>query len=675
MLDSTPIVSKKYPTIGELKRAPDRSVKIIIANMKEGLEREYLSKWAFDKYYVKQLHGNLTLRLKSLTGKIPYYHIVNHCLDGIDPLKTSKTYSILNKECMCSIESLYNINPSLTGIFIDYLVRRIICELRGEDFIDNRSNRCTNLENIIETDNPLWQFNNVCNTIGRWIIFENPEMDSKKIDMLELGDVFMELDRKDEWLKISYKETIGYVRYLIPNTELTLGVTGDIKDYVPNKWFSKIENSKHYCKNTGCKMGMEQTIWIGDIEPNECTFPICQNHCYMKVKDTNTYPTRDILIELFITSLCHTEAFGNSPKQEMLDNILKVLNELDMDVFMDPLIRLCKTLLLNSSNVLLNPGLGEPKYGIPADCDLVMDDILMDIKCTKKDNTEYEMLQLLGYSSLLLYNDKYKLRMKNICILNLLEGVCKIYNIENILDDNLLDYLDILSNKYNSEKPILKRECVLENVNYPAFIRQLNPKCDVDILQENIKKLQDKIEKNNGIYNIAYGSFVFKYRIKVDSIHLEEYGIFNKSHHLDKIQHSFILALKHSKCVTDFTIEKLEKSIMKYNLPKKVLKQIAEKNGLNVSLKIPGQTHNTYRYGNKDFPEIKLALIENHYILIEKTKYTTYGIKNYKELVKTNPKDWYLFTRKGKKQKGRGMDSYNLIKFLVENKDTFLDPI
>ena len=47
------------------------------------------------------------------------------------------------------------------------------------------------------------------------------------------------------------------------------------------------------------------------------------------------------------------------------------------------------------------------------------------------------------------YNRCYNLKMKNICIMNLLQCEIKKYNIENISDDNLLRYLHLLTNKYN----------------------------------------------------------------------------------------------------------------------------------------------------------------------------------------------------------------------------------
>ena len=79
---------------------------------------------------------------------------------------------------------------------------------------------------------------------------------------------------------------------------------------------------------------------------------------------------------------------------------------------------------------------------------MVIDKTLIDIKCTNGNNDRYEILQLLGYTSLLNYN--CITRVDKICIINILNGVIKFYDIKHISDDNLLEYLHLLTNKYES---------------------------------------------------------------------------------------------------------------------------------------------------------------------------------------------------------------------------------
>ena len=142
-------IAGKYKTIGELKNASTKSVIAVISRMKPSPERVYLSKWLFETYYLKKTFtGNLTNRIRNISNKCSYNHIVNHCFDGIDLLTNYKTINILNEKCKNIIEALHKIEPSGTGTFMDYLVRRIVNELRQEQFNDNRANCFTNLNGL-----------------------------------------------------------------------------------------------------------------------------------------------------------------------------------------------------------------------------------------------------------------------------------------------------------------------------------------------------------------------------------------------------------------------------------------------------------------------------------------------------------------------------------------------
>lgn len=548
-------ISGKYKTIGEVKNASIRSAIHVISRMHPGVERMHLCKWLFETHYLKkQFRGNLTNRIKIITNKSSYNHIIAHCFDGIDPLTVYETIPILNEKCKRIIQSLHTIDPSGAGTFMDYLVRRLISELRQETFVDTRAGvvlgmrmhtnrmhqqklreqklnnlKCyelkeklkqrglpvSGLKKVLVTrlsedmepadslkvditmvnDKQLWQFNGD-GEIGRWIVVEEPGL--KKIVSIQDGHRFIELERKDEWLKIEYKKIVGWVRYLVPDVQSTSGVSGNIKDYVPNKWFKKIEkdaDDNHYCES-GCKIKMEQSCWSGTTtEPRECVFPCCQNMCYyMKVQDTTKYETRDILKELYIASCCHAEAFGGCPTQDTVDKIMNILDEVDKNEFISPFICLCEALLTNSNKVLLNPVLGcmySSSIHIPSDCDLVIDDSLIDIKCTGGRRDVSEMLQLFGYASLLKYNTKYNMRMNNICIINLLQGECKIYNIENILDNNLLEYLHLLTNKYDPNKKINIKKFDNKNIKYPLFVDSLKNNYTTDNIGDN--KIMDQL--------------------------------------------------------------------------------------------------------------------------------------------------------------------------------------
>jgi hypothetical protein len=74
---------------------------------------------------------------------------------------------------------------------------------------------------------------------------------------------------------------------------------------------------------------------------------------------------------------------------------------------------------------------------------MIIENTLFDIKCTSGKDTIYEILQLLGYLSLINFNKNMK-KIENISVINLLQGNIKTYDITHIKNDELLKYLKIL---------------------------------------------------------------------------------------------------------------------------------------------------------------------------------------------------------------------------------------
>jgi hypothetical protein len=181
---------------------------------------------------------------------------------------------------------------------------------------------------------------------------------------------------------------------------------------------------------------------------------ICKNECFYKSKDTSKYKTSDIILEIFITSLSHSEFFG----QKINEIDVKKFYELLMDkektnILLNELTEMCKTMIQNKSEILLNPALGgkleDELHSIPADADLVIDDKLIDIKCSVEieKNERRNILQLLGYASLILLNNGYKKKINWISIINPIIGVEIIYDVGFITRENCISYIKLLSNE------------------------------------------------------------------------------------------------------------------------------------------------------------------------------------------------------------------------------------
>ena len=160
----------------------------------------------------------------------------------------------------------------------------------------------------------------------------------------------------------------------------------------------------------------------------------------------------NILLEIFITSLSHSEAFGQCPVQEKIDEMVKIIQNIDnLNEVIYPLYNVCNNLLNNTEkNVLINPSLGHKIDGmeksIPADCDIVIDNNLFDIKCTNCGRKYNEILQLLGYSALLCLRPTKSRKVSNIGIINLLQGEIINYNVDYITKENYFRLLQFLTN-------------------------------------------------------------------------------------------------------------------------------------------------------------------------------------------------------------------------------------
>jgi len=365
MNSNTPITSKKYKTIGNLLNAPIKSIIIVANNEPNKIIQEYLYDWLYENYYGKKcMIGNLTMRIKNIDNKCCYNYLTKNVFNNTDILNKNKTTeNILTQDCINIITQLHSIESSLTGVYLDYLLRRIICELLNKDFYDSRSDHQEN-------------------------------------------------------------------------------------EFIINNLFISIKD------------------------------------CYKKAKDITIYKSQDILVEIFFTSLSHTYAFGGIPNEDKLKNILEILQNTTniIETFFIPLKTLCSNKIKNNTDIdiLLNPTLGykipQINASIPSDCDLVVNNTLYDIKCTKGDNSIYEILQLLGYSSLLNNIQKYNKHIDNIQIINLLHGFTTNYDISYITNEEMINYLKILTHdnkEYIEEEIIENKQTKFHKTPDEAFIAQL----------------------------------------------------------------------------------------------------------------------------------------------------------------------------------------------------------
>jgi hypothetical protein len=459
--DETVLPGKTFNTIGDLKESTQlRKVILFITHLKDNSIKEYLDKWIYEEYYSKKrMFGNLTDRIKNINSGICYKQIMRSVFDSYDIKNNVITTEILETKAVNIIKELHAICPSTCGSFIDYLIRRIICELIKKPFDDSRADKMISNNNLISYhtgEDNMWEF--IKNDdYGSWTITKEPYLSSEKIGEINEQDRFIVYETNNEWLKIKYKNIDGWVRWQLP--KVSNGETKGIDCYddsrmnIQNKYFQKKTGGDMHICSRGCKYDIIQRKYFQTPEYlNSCSLESCQRLSYEKVKNTDIYHTKDILYDIFLVSLSHTESFGFCPKQETFNIFQDKIKSLNVDNLVLPLKDLCKKLINNKTNILLNPSLGGPldeleNISIPSDADLVLDDILIDIKCTTVDTTEvyYEIFQLLGYAGLLWLNKKYQQKINSVIILNLLEGISKKYDISYLDKGNFIKYIKLLN--------------------------------------------------------------------------------------------------------------------------------------------------------------------------------------------------------------------------------------
>lgn len=392
---------KPIRTIEEIKSMDMHVAILIISKMKPSVDRDQLDEWIFDTHYRKlNLFGPLTNRIRNFNNKICYREIMRRCFNGTDIISLKQTRTILSQKTIEFIKELHTIQASLTGIFLDYLFRRIISEQLGRCFEDTRAFR------YLETAR------HVCN---------RPCIQYSTYTITALRNI-CKINNLTRYSKLNKNELCEFIVSKLPSDPCRTTIQGDDCD---------------------------------------CILPICQYLSYEKTCNISEYKTDTIVPEIFLVSLTHSECFGGAPKQDKFDQIYNLLQDTERvrNELVEPLSILCSNLIHDKSNIELNPILGNcfapPNnnssnifWQIPADADLIIDDTIIDLKCTIGNNEVYEILQLLGYASLA---DTHKKSIRSLQILNLLQGTETTYHTNTYLTENWHSFLHLFIGLQNDD--------------------------------------------------------------------------------------------------------------------------------------------------------------------------------------------------------------------------------
>lgn len=180
-----------------------------------------------------------------------------------------------------------------------------------------------------------------------------------------------------------------------------------------------------------------------------------------------------------------------------------------------------------------------------------------------------------------------------------------------------------------------------------------------------------------GHTNQSWAGAFFKYTHLMD-FDLSEFGIYKTTQNLKYNDICLITALK-AGGLEDIKIEKLKTIVKDRNIPFSALEKVCEVIESKIIIKkidaIRHKERNTY--GKQFERTFNIGLIDGHYFIIKPVNITSYAIQNYNDINKI--KGWNnIFRKKGKyyeKDSKRTIDSFDVVKLLIENKDVLLQLI
>lgn len=216
-------------------------------------------------------------------------------------------------------------------------------------------------------------------------------------------------------------------------------------------------------------------IYLNPQGVTDNDFPDSFIEAYEKMKNNKITNIKKIINEIFIVSLSHSVYFGQYDEEKTTEqynfikkNTFKYENEI---------INIIEN--FEGEKFSLNTTL------IESDCDLIIDDNLIDFKVSKRSNDEYELLQLLGYSAMI---KTKKHDINKIHIIDFYKNEIKSINISKWKKKHRYELLNYLN--YN----INKKEKKIDFIGIKNNDIKILNKCDTESLDNN-KSLVEKVKK------------------------------------------------------------------------------------------------------------------------------------------------------------------------------------
>lgn len=157
------------------------------------------------------------------------------------------------------------------------------------------------------------------------------------------------------------------------------------------------------------------------------------------------------------------------------------------------------------------------------------------------------------------------------------------------------------------------------------------------------------------------------------------YGIFKQVDQKNYDENCLMWALMMAD-VDAVKLEDLKLRMTSRSVPKKDLEMIAQLLQVRITLKtanLDKQKTKPHEFGKQFSKTVALGILENHYFLIEPTQNTRFSLEHYDEVKEQRESHHIVKFQRGSfmRDKSRCIDSYELVKILLANKDKLLKEI
>ena len=176
------------------------------------------------------------------------------------------------------------------------------------------------------------------------------------------------------------------------------------------------------------------------------------------------------------------------------------------------------------------------------------------------------------------------------------------------------------------------------------------------------------------------GFFKYYHKIKVNNeyVDLSILDIYHKRPEKQNINNCLFMAIQDK--LTDKQKNDFYGFVKNGQVPMCNLSKIAKKLGISITVNTY-YTHKNQKsilYGDKTLPNIKVGLADNHYFKVCKLPFTKYFLENYEKLKDKKDANFIINYRPKKgyeRRRKNTMSSPRLVKYLLDNKESFLERI